>query len=611
MSEAASWAGTPSIKGSSESMRMALLTFSLIGLQFTWGIEMTYCTPYLLQLGLTKSKTSLVWIAGPLSGLIMQPVVGVIADRSKSKWGRRRPFMVGGALIVGCCLVVLGWTSEIVGVFVADPETRKSGTIALAVLSIYAVDFAINAVQSSCRSLIVDTLPIPKQQLGSAWASRMVASGHVIGYVAGTVNLVGIFGKTFGDTQFKQLCLISAAVLLLAVGVTSYSVKERVLLAGRESDAKTGAIHMFAQILKTTLNLPPRIQAICWAQFWAWIGWFPFLFYSTTWVGETYFRYDVPHKHPATSPTPPSDALGEIGRVGSLSLVIFSLVSFTGSLIFPWLIVSPDDMGKKRKFTPRPPASLAPLISGLNLDWVSWKPDLLTAWLVSHLVFSFTMIWAPFVSSLKMATVLVSICGVPWALTSWAPFAFMGVEINKIGASSPSTPPHHSSSTLSHTTSTRANGSTMHTYHLLSPSLHDGVENDTHEMTSSPSPSSHLHSSSSHSASASLLDPEHSPSTDLPPHSSTGELAGIYLGILNLFTTLPQFVGTFISTIVFALLEPGMSPELAGGAGGKNEGEADIPAPGDGVNAIAVCLFIGALSTFVAAYATSRMRHVA
>ena len=85
----------------------------------------TDCTPYLLQLGLTKSKTSLVWIAGPLSGLIMQPVVGVLADSSKSKWGRRRPFMVGGSLIVGACLVVLGWTAEIVGTLVAEENTVK------------------------------------------------------------------------------------------------------------------------------------------------------------------------------------------------------------------------------------------------------------------------------------------------------------------------------------------------------------------------------------------------------------------------------------------------------------------------------------------------------
>ena len=143
VAETASWVGTPHIKGSTESIRMALLTFSLIGLQyalpkpkssiqrhgandntkrFTWGTEMTYCTPYLLQLGLTKSKLSLVWIAGPLSGLIMQPIVGVLADKSKSKWGRRRPVMVGGTVIVSFCLLVLGWTKEIVGVFVTDKE---------------------------------------------------------------------------------------------------------------------------------------------------------------------------------------------------------------------------------------------------------------------------------------------------------------------------------------------------------------------------------------------------------------------------------------------------------------------------------------------------------
>lgn len=123
------------------------------------------CTPYLLQLGLTKSKTSLVWIAGPLSGLIIQPLIGVIADRSRSKWGRRRPFMIFGSFVVAFCLVVLGWTAEIVGLFVKDYEKvccRRSThfnldslltryfsqannvTIALAVSSIYAVDFSIN-----------------------------------------------------------------------------------------------------------------------------------------------------------------------------------------------------------------------------------------------------------------------------------------------------------------------------------------------------------------------------------------------------------------------------------------------------------------------------------
>ncbi|KAE8407272.1 MFS/sugar transport protein-domain-containing protein, partial [Aspergillus pseudonomiae] len=191
---------------------------------------MTYCTPYLLQLGLTKSRTSLVWIAGPLSGLIIQPLIGVIADRSRSKWGRRRPFMIVGSLIVAMCLLVLGWTSEIVGLFVKEAEKANRVTIALAVLSIYAVDFAINIVQACCRSLIVDTLPIPSQQAGSAWATRMSAIGQLISYVIGSIDTVSIFGTTIGDTQFKQMTVIAALSLLISVLVTCYAVKERILI---------------------------------------------------------------------------------------------------------------------------------------------------------------------------------------------------------------------------------------------------------------------------------------------------------------------------------------------------------------------------------------------
>jgi len=92
-------------------------------------------------------------------------------------------------------------------------------------------------------------------------------------------------------------------------------------------------------------------------------------------------------------------------------------------------------------------------------------------------------------------------------------------------------------------------------------------------------------------------DPEPSP-------AGSGELSGIYFGILNIYTTLPQFVGTFISTIVFSVLEPGKSPELATDAHPSEHHGTDGP------NAIAVCLFIGAVSAVVAAFATRRLKYI-
>ncbi|PVH88354.1 hypothetical protein DL98DRAFT_509066 [Cadophora sp. DSE1049] len=526
------WQGQPSVKGSTETMRMALLTFSLVGLQFTWGIEMTYCTPYLLSLGLTKSKTSLVWIAGPISGLIMQPIVGVIADQSKSKYGRRRPFMVVGSFVVGACLMVLGWTKEIVAHFVEEGDFRKDCTVTLAVLSIYAIDFAINAVQGSCRSLIADTLPAPKQQAGSAWASRMVAIGHLVGYVIGTVDLVGIFGPSYGDTQFKKLILLAAFALVFTVAVTSWAVTEKVLVSGRDDHVPSkGLTQIVSHIFKAATTLPPRIQAICNIQLWSGIGWFPFMFYSTTFVGEIYFRYDAPQDFKQSK-----DALGEIGRIGSFSLVLFSLVTFIGALVIPLFVKSPDE----ENFTARPPAAIASVVTKVN----KYKPDLLTAWIYGHLLFSSAMILAPTAHSFRFATFLVTLCGVPWVFASWAPNTFMGIEVNRM----------------------------------------------------SNSPSRRL-SSSSPIELASLE--KGSSSADA---ASSGELSGLYFGILNIYAVIPQFISTFISMIVFSILEPGKSPELARDADPSEHHSTDGP------NAIAVCLFIGAVSTIGAAFATKRLR---
>ncbi|KAL7789447.1 major facilitator superfamily domain-containing protein [Trichoderma ceciliae] len=548
---ASSLTGRASIRGSSETVQMVLLTFCTIGITFTWGVEMTYCTPYLLSLGLSKSNTSLVWIAGPLSGLIVQPVVGVVADESKSPWGRRRPLMLAGAIVVSACLLVLGFTREIVDAVAGGDggdEARRMA-VALAVMAIYAVDFAINAVMSCARSLIVDTLPIEKQQAGAAWGSRMNAIGHMIGYGAGSVDLVGLFGAALGDTQFKQLTVIAAMAILGTTCVTCWAVTERVLVmppsgSGSSSGSGSGSGssarkppdespgNVFRQILSTLQTLPPRVQAICWAQFWSWIGWFPFLFYSTTWVGETYFRYDV-----AAGAAKSEDALGDVGRIGSAALMMYSTVSFVGAFLLPMIVRSPAD----ESYTHRPPRAMAGVLERLS----GMKPDLLTAWIGGHLMFSAAMFMAPLAKSFVSATFLMCLCGIPWAIAMWAPTAFLGIEVNKLsGALDPSA--------------------------LLPSSRQSARRNSSPSSPSSP---------------------------------SSGQLSGIYFGILNIYTTLPQFLGSFISTVVFAVLEPGKSPEL-------HDAAADGKDMSGGTNAIAVCLFIGAMSTLVAARMTHKLRRL-
>ena len=128
---------------------MIFLTLSIGGLQVAWGVELSNGTPYLLSLGLSKSLMALVWIAGPMSGALVQPYIGILSDRCRSPWGKRRPFMAGGTVATVISLICLAWVREIVGGFLglfgADRESQgvKTSIIVVAVLLVYVLDFAI------------------------------------------------------------------------------------------------------------------------------------------------------------------------------------------------------------------------------------------------------------------------------------------------------------------------------------------------------------------------------------------------------------------------------------------------------------------------------------
>jgi len=93
------------------------LSIAMAGSQVAWTIELGYGTPFLLGLGLSEQLTSLVWLAGPISGLIAQPVIGAISDASTSKY-RRRYWIVLSTLVLCISTVTLAYCKNIAAVFV-------------------------------------------------------------------------------------------------------------------------------------------------------------------------------------------------------------------------------------------------------------------------------------------------------------------------------------------------------------------------------------------------------------------------------------------------------------------------------------------------------------
>lgn len=129
---------------------LLMLTISMAGLQLAWATELSNGSPYLLSLGLSKSLMALVWIAGPLSGSLVQPYVGIRSDCCRISWGKRKPFMLSGTAATILSLLALAWVREIVSgllsLFGVDRESHgvKTSIIVVAVFLVYILDFAIN-----------------------------------------------------------------------------------------------------------------------------------------------------------------------------------------------------------------------------------------------------------------------------------------------------------------------------------------------------------------------------------------------------------------------------------------------------------------------------------
>ncbi|CAG8571130.1 14429_t:CDS:2 [Ambispora leptoticha] len=519
-----------SIRGKNKTIQIILLTTFMVGVSFTWSVELAFGTPYLLSLGLSKSFTSLVWIAGPLSGLIMQPIVGILSDNCTSIYGRRRPFILGGSIAVIFSFMFIGWTIEIVTAIFGKNSFSVALTVWVAVISIYMLDFAINAVQACVRALIVDSLPPSQQEAGTAWAGRMSGIGSVVGYFMGFVDLVAIF-PFFGDTQLKVMCVLASLILIACNIITWYSVDEVVYHSKKSQHVKNVFVSTFetlASIVRSIRYLPTPAQRICNVLLFAWIGWFPFLFYSTTWVAELYKK-----SHAADNSLPlenSQDPVGNATRSGSYALLVHSLVNLVSSFVLPFVVS---------------PSGSEIMYNASNLSWRSYfrlpLPGLTLPklWTISNFIMAFAMLSTWFVTTVSQATFLFGILGIAWAVSAWAPFSILAEFISR--------------------ETRNAISNTNDIPHTLIPRVHDNDDNATesdqvaYRLVDTNNTTTAINTDEGDDVE--LLNPSSSKSSSSPPPSSSID-AGILLGIQNIYIVIPQFLVTLFSSLVFAILEP-------------------------------------------------------
>ncbi|CAB16264.1 plasma membrane sucrose/maltose:proton symporter Sut1 [Schizosaccharomyces pombe] len=452
---------------SRSSLYLIALTVSLLGVQLTWSVELGYGTPYLFSLGLRKEWTSIIWIAGPLTGILIQPIAGILSDRVNSRIGRRRPFMLCASLLGTFSLFLMGWAPDICLFIFSNEVLMKRVTIVLATISIYLLDVAVNVVMASTRSLIVDSVRSDQQHEANSWAGRMIGVGNVLGYLLGYLPLYRIF-SFLNFTQLQVFCVLASISLVLTVTITTIFVSERRFPPVEHEKSVAGEIFEFFTTMRQSITaLPFTLKRICFVQFFAYFGWFPFLFYITTYVGILYLRH-APKGH--------EEDWDMATRQGSFALLLFAIISLAANTALPLLLEDTEDdeedessdasnneyniqerndLGNIRTGTNTPrlgnlsettsfrsenePSRRRLLPSSRSImTTISSKVQIkgLTLpilWLSSHVLFGVCMLSTIFLQTSWQAQAMVAICGLSWACTLWIPYSLFSSEIGKLG----------------------------------------------------------------------------------------------------------------------------------------------------------------------------------
>ncbi|CAA7026763.1 unnamed protein product [Microthlaspi erraticum] len=310
------------------------------GVQFGWALQLSLLTPYVQLLGIPHKWSSLIWLCGPISGMLVQPTVGYYSDRCTSRFGRRRPFIATGAALVAVAGILIGYAADL-GHLAGDnlEKTIKVRAIWFFALGFWILDVANNTLQGPCRAFLADLSggDAKKTRFANAIFSCFMAVGNILGYAAGSyTNLHKMFPFTMTqacDIYCANLksCFFLSIILLLGVTVMSlWYVEDKQWTPEKgASDVKNpffGEIFGAFRVMERPMWMLIIVTAL------NWIAWFPFLLFDTDWMGREVYGGD------SAGDDKMKDLYNRGVHAGALGLMINSVVLGVVSLFIEWII---------------------------------------------------------------------------------------------------------------------------------------------------------------------------------------------------------------------------------------------------------------------------------
>lgn len=188
----------------------------LFGVQIVWGLQNVNTSRIFQTLGADVGELAILWIAGPAAGLLVQPVIGHLSDRTRGRWGRRRPYIFAGAMLAAIALFAM----------------PNAGALWTASLMLWLLTASINIAMEPFRVLVADTLPEEQRTTGFAMQVFFIGAGAVFASALpfALTQWFGFSGHGAAGAlppSVRMAFYIGAICLIAAVAWTVFTTPER------------------------------------------------------------------------------------------------------------------------------------------------------------------------------------------------------------------------------------------------------------------------------------------------------------------------------------------------------------------------------------------------
>ena len=269
-----------------------LLNFCIgfFGLQFAWQMRIILSGPLTESFGASPLLFGLIWLAGPFTGIVVQPIIGALSDNTETPFGRRLPYLMGGAILGAIGLFALPNSEKIASLFGANAPWWSA--LFIAAIMIWIIDACVNAAQGPYRALIPDNMPREQHSVANSYLSFAIGLGSVIAAATAPVLKYVFDYQMSTSAQFYM----AAIAFLLGMSWTCLTIKERKLSKKEqrieEVNARKEIKKSFFENLKDFFLLSPEVGKICTIQFFSWIGVMSLNIFFTQYV--VHVLYQVP-----------------------------------------------------------------------------------------------------------------------------------------------------------------------------------------------------------------------------------------------------------------------------------------------------------------------------